>query len=489
MSASTERKNRAAARAAGTDKKMLAAQEAEEKARKSKRKWVIGTIAVVLCIALILLLSSPLMYRVTTAETVGSRNYSPAQINYTRASAQSSLLGYGYDTIVSYLGQESADQLLANSVDSNLIRNAVLLDYAKEQGISLSAKEKAAIDESIKTQVDYLKEGAKANGVSYATYVSYVLGAGVNESVMRSGMQESILANKAYVSKFCELSFTPEELAAYYEDPVDGDLFSYTSFLVKTEEGADPAEAKTAAEALVMGFTDLYDGETEAQELFNDLLAEDFPEQSATPHEKVSGASLDESLRPWLTDEARQAGDITAIEAADGSGWNVILFQEHSDNSDTVVAVRHILIMAQADENGVYTDEAKAAAKAEAEELLAAFQAGSQTEAEFAALAMLYSADSGSSSNGGLYSSVTPGQTVEEFDRFCFEPHQYGDTAIVYGESGAYAGYHIMFYVGSASARDAAARDSLRDAAMNDWLSSLSEGVEPVTRWAYKFVG
>ena len=489
MSASTERKNRAAAKAAGTDKKTNAALEAEQKARKTKRKWIIGTIAVVLCIALILLLSSPLMYRITTAETVGSRNYSPAEVQYVKASAKSSLLGYGYDNIVSYFGQESADQLLASTVESNLIRNTVLLDYAKEQGISLSAKEKEAIDESLKTQIGYMKDGAKANGVSYRTYTSYVLGAGVNESVMRSGMQDGILANKAYMSKFCELSFSPEELAAYYEDPVDGDLFSYTSFLVKTEEGADPAEAKTAAEALVMGFTDLNDGEADPQELFNDLLAEDFPDQSATPHEKVTGADLDETLRPWLSDEARQAGDITAIEADDGSGWNVILFQERSDNSDTVAAVRHILIMAEADENGNYTDEAKAAAKAKAEEILAAFQAGSQTEAEFASLATVYSADSGSSSNGGLYSSVTPGQTVEEFDRFCFEPHQYGDTAIVYGESDAYAGYHVMFYVGTASARDAAARDALRETAMSDWLSSLTEGVEPVQRWAYKLVG
>ena len=203
MSASTERKNRAAAKAAGTDKKTNAALEAEQKARKTKRKWIIGTIAVVLCIALILLLSSPLMYRITTAETVGSRNYSPAEVQYVKASAKSSLLGYGYDNIVSYFGQESADQLLASTVESNLIRNTVLLDYAKEQGISLSAKEKEAIDESLKTQIGYMKDGAKANGVSYRTYTSYVLGAGVNESVMRSGMQDGILANKAYMSKFC----------------------------------------------------------------------------------------------------------------------------------------------------------------------------------------------------------------------------------------------------------------------------------------------
>lgn len=153
MSASTERKNRAAAIAAGTDKKTLAAREAEEKARKSKRKWIIGTIAVVLCIALVLFLSSPIMYRITTAETVGSLSYSPAELNYFRANSKSSLAGYGYDNVVSYFGQETADQLLENDVNSKLIRNAALVNYAGEQGISLSAAEKKAVADVAKTQM------------------------------------------------------------------------------------------------------------------------------------------------------------------------------------------------------------------------------------------------------------------------------------------------------------------------------------------------
>ena len=53
MSASTERKNRIAAREAGTDKKMLAQQEAEKKAAKSKRQWTVGTILVVLLLVFI----------------------------------------------------------------------------------------------------------------------------------------------------------------------------------------------------------------------------------------------------------------------------------------------------------------------------------------------------------------------------------------------------------------------------------------------------
>ena len=487
MSASTERKNRAAAIAAGTDKKTLAAKEAEEKARKSKRKWIIGSIAVILCIALVLFLSSPIMYRITTAETVGGQNYSPAEINYFRATSKSSLGGYGYDTMANYFGQETADQLLENDVNSKLIRNTALMNYAKEQGISLSAAEKKAAAEATKTQMQYLRDGAKTNGVSLSTYMSYIFGAGVNENVIRGIMEENSLTSKAMFSKFLEMSYSPEELTAFYEDPVDGDLFSYATYLVTAEEGADPAEAKTAAEALVDSFRDGYDGETDLITAFNDLLAEDFPEASATERTNILGSDLEADLRDWLVAGERQPGDVTAVEAE--NGWTVVLFREHSDNSQDTVSVRHILIMAEADENGVYTDEAKAAAKAKAEEILAAFQAGEQSEAEFAVLASLYSEDSGSSGAGGLYTGIEPGQMVPEFDEFCFADHNYGDTGIVYGDNGGYAGYHIMFYVGRMSARDANALDNLRGDAMNDWLTELTAGMERSTRWAYKFVG
>ena len=487
MSASTERKNRAAAIAAGTDKKTLAAKEVEEKARKSKRKWIIGSIAVILCIALVLFLSSPIMYRITTAETVGGQNYSPAEINYFRATSKSSLSGYGYDTMANYFGQETADQLLENDVNSKLIRNTALMNYAKEQGISLSAAEKKAAAEATKTQMQYLRDGAKTNGVSLSTYMSYIFGAGVNENVIRGIMEENSLTSKAMFSKFLEMSYSPEELTAFYEDPVDGDLFSYATYLVTAEEGADPAEAKTAAEALVAGFQDGYDGETDLITAFNDLLAEDFPEASATERTNILGSDLEADLRDWLVAGERQPGDVTAVEAE--NGWTVVLFREHSDNSQDTVSVRHILIMAEADENGVYTDEAKDAAKAKAEEILAAFQAGEQSEAEFAVLASLYSEDSGSSGAGGLYTGIEPGQMVPEFDEFCFADHNYGDTGIVYGDNGGYAGYHIMFYVGRMSARDANALDNLRGDAMNDWLTELTAGMERSTRWAYKFVG
>ena len=58
MSASTEKKQRQAAREAGTDKKTLAEQEAAKKKAKSNRRWTLGTIGVILLIALIIFLNS-----------------------------------------------------------------------------------------------------------------------------------------------------------------------------------------------------------------------------------------------------------------------------------------------------------------------------------------------------------------------------------------------------------------------------------------------
>ena len=81
MSASTEKKNRQAAREAGTDKKMLAAQEEASKKAQSKRRWTLGTIGVVLLIALIIFLDSGVLYK-TTAYTIGDRSYSASELSY-----------------------------------------------------------------------------------------------------------------------------------------------------------------------------------------------------------------------------------------------------------------------------------------------------------------------------------------------------------------------------------------------------------------------
>ncbi len=156
---------------------------------------------------------------------------------------------------------------------------------------------------------------------------------------------------------------------------------------------------------------------------------------------------------------------------------SIVVTDDEVREQHPTIAVRHILTKAVADENGVYTDEAKEAAKARAEEIYNEWLAGEATEESFAALAEQYSEDAGSNTNGGLYDAVTKGQMVPEFDAFCFEEgRESGDTGIVYGESGAYAGYHVMYYVGEGDLENG--RTTIRRERMNDMLNDLTGAYE-----------
>ena len=114
-----------------------------------------------------------------------------------------------------------------------------------------------------------------------------------------------------------------------------------------------------------------------------------------------------------------------------------------------VINVRHILIQPESTtaEDGTITitDEAWAAAEAEAQRIYDEWQAGEATEDAFAELANTYSTDGGSNTNGGLYEDVYPGQMVTEFNDWCFaDGRQVGDHTIVKTSYG----YHVMFFSG-----------------------------------------
>lgn len=117
--------------------------------------------------------------------------------------------------------------------------------------------------------------------------------------------------------------------------------------------------------------------------------------------------------------------------------------------SGKLVDIRHILIEpegAQKDENGYVnaTEEQWEACRVAAQAILDGWKAGEATEEAFAALAAEHSVDTGSSSNGGLYSAVPTGYMVENFDAWMFDAsRQSGDTGLVKTEFG----YHIMYYV------------------------------------------
>ena len=392
MSASTEKKNRTVAKAAGTDKKTLQQQEEAKKKAAASKKWMWAGIAVVVFLVLVIGLNSTALFTKTSALTIDGTSYSPTEVNFNYATqyfnfannygSYASLFGLDTSNGISGLkgqqctmtGEENytwKEYFLDQAIEA-MKQNSVLVKLADEQGIELTEEEATAIDDEFtelaETAVTYGYSGA--DGFLAAQY-----GKGVNVELAKKIETANQRAYKAYMQK------------------------------------SDELEA----------------------EITDEEVAEQYPTK----------------------------------------------------------AVRHILVKAVADENGEYTDEAKEEAKAKAEEIYKEWQDGDATEETFAELAELYSEDDGSNTNGGLYDSVLEGQMVTEFNDFCFdEARQAGDTGIVYGESGSYAGYHVMYFVGDGDpAENETGRSYILSDKLNEWLQGLVDNVEVTKNFFYRLCG
>ena len=213
---------------------------------------------------------------------------------------------------------------------------------------------------------------------------------------------------------------------------------------------------------------------------------------NGTYTDRPTGTYSGDAVTEWVFNEERQEGDLTLIES--GDNYYVVLFHSRGREEYKTVDVRHILISpeagtkAQGDEG--YEDEQtqlKAAAHTKAEEILAQWKSGEATEDSFAQLAMENSAD-GSKYDGGLYTRVTKGWAVEEFNDWCFDASRKdGDTGIVDTTYGS----HVMYFVGyDLPAWAASVTSDLQEKASSEWSTALSENADvQQSDFGMKFVG
>ena len=386
-----------------------------------------------------------------------------------------------------------------SAAETDALQTKLLCDYAAENGIALTEDELASVEAGF----EGADEAAKSQGYANADrLLSAMYGEGVNLKLALEEARVSALANKAVNTLFESFQYSDSELKEKY-DSYEGsqDLYDYIYYYVAAdtvetngEDGATTSEvtpetlaaAKQKAEAVAAGYKASEGEDFEAR--MNEAVAAVVEDASAYTQTGVKGANLGD-YKQWLTDSSRKAGDITVVESSSGTGYYVVVFVSHSDNNYNLAQVRHILIKAAADANGEYTEEAKNTAKAMAESILDEFNAGDKSEESFAALAEKYSEDAGSNTNGGLYDSIYKGQTVPEFDSFCFAPHKHGDVAIVYNENTSYTGYHIIYYVGEGqNCRDYIAENDLRNAAVSDWLTAQTDAAVTSEGFGMKFV-
>ena len=487
MSASQEKKKRQAMHAAGQDKE-------NQPKKKSKLTLVIGIICAVVILvaaAFFAMLGGGFFQNHTTAATVGNYSLTPAMYNYFYQETYQSMMSQ-FGDLASYIIDSSKplDQQMYD--DENGITWA---DYLKEQTnsviaqtyavYSLAVSEGFELSEDQQTSVDAtimnMEYAALYANTTTDAYLTNIYGTGSNEDNYREFVEVKQLASAYSTAHADALEYTADEIAAYYEENKDTlDTVSYRYFLssVYGDEVNEDGTQVIDAEASLAQAEEIAAGSQGDEAAFNDLAYEYASEASKSYYEDEdatlvtdqSVGGLPETIRDWLTDPARQYGDTTAIATDEGSCYAVLFVDNSSKNDISMIDVRHILIIPESSSD----DESVAAAKAEAEEILAEYEAGDRTEESFAELAKEYSEDS-SASNGGLYENVRPGQMVEAFENWCFdESRQPGDVGIVETTYG----FHVMYFVGDGdSYREYLIAEDMRSEDTNEWITEQAQNV------------
>ncbi len=509
MSASQDKKRRQSERAEGVDKRSLAEREAAQKAKKERRTWTIIGIVIAVLAVIIILLNTNLLYTGTTAVTIGDDEYTNAEFQYYYYSALSnfeynygSYLSFFFDTSVP-LDDQEFDESMASSFGLSIPESisgaegltwqdyfsALALDNMQEvtalynaavaEGYTLSEEDAATIDETIASFETTASTNGWRDGDAYA---SVVYGKGVDLDTVREQMERATIAGNYSQDVFDSFEYTPEELSEYYAEYRDVfDTFDFAYYLVsadtvettetvvdeetgeETEETTEAVTDETMAEAMQTAEDILtaYESGTEAAALsFAEAITEVLGDEAGEPSEYPLAQGyyvsmyMNDNIADWVLDSARESGDTTVIEN-EGTGYYVVVFNGRSDNNVETVSFRHILIEAvDEDEDGEYSEEELSAALDELEGIYEEWQNGEATEESFYELQQEYSDDVNSSTGqlygdeNGVYTHILEGSMVEELDEFIFDPaREYGDTAIVHGESSSYNGYHLVYFV------------------------------------------
>ena len=531
MSASREKKTRQSDPNKGltqTQRKELQEQKAAK--RKAVLYTVIGVIVAVL-VVILLVWDSGIFQRREAAVSVGGRDYSVTDVMYYYGSAlsQESLYSqYGmssFDTSVDPAEQyrdeaqtQTYHDYFLDQAVTALTSQTALLNAADEAGYTMTEEDQATVDEAIES----MRQTAEQYGRNLAGYLKARFGRYMTPSAYRDCVERAALINGYANSVYDGLTYTDEEIQTYYEENADTlDTFQYyyafidgTAESTTDEEGntvepteeestAAMEEAKAQADAFAAALNEADDKAAAFGELLADYVGEDSVD-TYSPLRTTVGSGLASSYSEWMQDAGRTAGDVTVAESTTSSstGYYVVLFMDRYRDETPTVDIRHILIRAEltqeddestedVDESQIPTQEALDAAKAEAEDLLAQWEAGDKTAESFGELANEYSDDTGSNTNGGLYEQVYEGQMFEAFNDWIFdEARQEGDTTVLENPQDGQQGWHVIYFQSwDDPVWKNTADSSLRGTDYNAWLTEIQDGLEATEGSGINYVG
>ena len=384
---------------------------------------------------------------------------------------------------------------------------------AKEAGTELTEADLAEVDKQIE---DLREEASTANqssnssssddenqraGYSLNAYLRKAYGNGVTERFLKKQLKMESLVKKFYNDKSAEFEkgYTEDEVEKVFDESPDSyqfvtlRLYQFKNESLTQNNGESDddlkkrqseSDAKTKANA-----NEMFDGVTDEKSFVtlatkynttegydadsSTLIKAALKSQSQFNSSATYLESMNSDLATWAFEGSTKAGDKKLIEDSDNGAYYVALMVNPKHDVNTVT-VRHILFLTQDSKTGkALSDDEIQKAKDKASETLAKWKAGEATEDSFATFATDLTEDTGSSSNGGLYENVVPGQMTGAFDKWIFDDsRKAGDTDIVESEYG----YHIIYFVSkNGTYADSAIRSSLASEDLEKFSDEILE--------------
>lgn len=351
----------------------------------------------------------------------------------------------GYDTWYDYIMEQVQNRI------TNIICYA---NAAKAEGLELDNNDNSRID----NRMDELKSAAQSANKSLDEYISDVYGRGVNESDIRGCLELSKLSQKYYAKSEASLNYTDAELEKQYsKNSKKYDVVSYKSYTFESDRADIGTNNQTLREFLK-------NAKSNAEKLknagsvaeFDSVLKSYLTDYYKARGKNVTDAEINGEIKKtltenyeytagreaasWAFDDARKVGDTYMTENEEENTYTVYILVTARHRYDYITKnVRHILLSAD-----TYDDNTGALSAAET--VLDKILASSDVEASFIENAKKYSEDVDSGLNGGLYENISKGETVTQFDEWCYySGRKRGDTAVIKTDYG----YHVMYFAGN----------------------------------------
>lgn len=492
---------------AGLNKRQIKEQEELAKQKKAKKRACIIVPIVAVVLVFIFIMSSSLPYTKLTAVKIGDNSFSAADFNYyyqtvynnfkNMYSGLGDVLGEDVDLEKEMFDEEQtwADYFTSMAL-ATMKETVALCEAAEADGFELSQEEQDKIDAQLKDLEVYLPYYGFSNKDQY---YSYSYGKGMNEEIFRRNVEMLVMSDLYgdYVKENKE--FSDAEIEAEYQENLDGyNKVIYRYYYIDSGTDADTEAAEreagmNAAKESAESFAAYAKSEEKFIEKALELMEADESktETEVAPYRFSSGtirryaiSGLASSYSEWLTDSAREYGDVAALEGA--NGYAVLFYIGSDENQYKSRNIRQILV--QIDEDGEDDEPGTALKEAweTAEGHIADWEKDGATEDAFAEIAKAYSYDTETYEDGGLMEGVYKGQMVKEVEDWVYDDsRKVGDVEIV--ES--YDGLHIVMYLGENEELywKQAARSSLQSDFYEEWRTELNESYTAEEKLGMKF--